>query len=85
MPKKPIMTLLSTAAMTALAAMSFNISTVVAAPAAKSAAPSRFADNLYIVQLAEQPVTAYKGGIKGTAGHEAAQGSEDRSEQPGSR
>jgi subtilisin family serine protease len=65
MPKKPIMTLLSTAAMTALAAMSFNISTVVAAPAAKSAAPSRFADNLYIVQLAEQPVTAYKGGIKG--------------------
>jgi len=65
MPKKPLMTLLSTAAMTALAAMSFNISAVVAAPAAKSAAPSRFADNLYIVQLAEQPVTAYKGGIKG--------------------
>jgi hypothetical protein len=59
------MTLFSTAAMTALAAMSFNISPVIAAPAAKSAAPSRFADNLYIVQLAEQPVTAYKGGIKG--------------------
>ena len=44
MPKKPIMTLLSTAAMTALAAMSFNISPVVAAPAvpaAKSKAAAR--------------------------------------------
>jgi len=59
------MTMLSTAAITALAAISFNISPVIAAPAAKAAAPSRFADNLYIVQLAEQPVTAYTGGIKG--------------------
>jgi hypothetical protein len=68
MPKKPIMTLLSTAAMTALAAMSFNISTVVAAPAtneAKAAARSKFTNSAYIVQLAEQPVTAYTGGIKG--------------------
>jgi subtilisin family serine protease len=62
------MTMLSTAAMTALAAMSFNISTVVAAPAtneAKAAARSKFTNNAYIVQLAEQPVTAYTGGIKG--------------------
>jgi len=68
MPKKPFVTLLSTAAMTALAAMSFNISTVVAAPAtneAKAAARSKFTNNAYIVQLAEQPVTAYTGGIKG--------------------
>ena len=85
MPKKPIMTLLSTAAMTALAAMSFNISTVVAAPAtneAKAAARSKFTNNAYIVQLAEQPVTAYKGGIDGLQGHQAAQGPEDRPEQP---
>ena len=65
MPKKPLVTMLSTAAMTALAAMSINISPAIAAPATKAAAPSRFADDLYIVQLAEEPVTAYKGGIKG--------------------
>jgi subtilisin family serine protease len=62
------MTLLSTATITALAAMSFNISTVVAAPAthgAKAATRSKFTNNAYIVQLAEQPVTAYTGGIKG--------------------
>ncbi len=68
MPKKPLTTMLSTAAMTALAAMSFNVNTVVAAPAtneAKAAARSKFTNNAFIVQLAEQPVTAYTGGIKG--------------------
>ena len=67
MRKKPLLTLLSTATISALAALSVP-TTLVAAPAAaeaKAAAPSRFADSLYIVQLAEQPVSAYKGGIKG--------------------
>ena len=68
MPKKPILTLLSTAAMTALAAMSVPVTTVVAAPAALPPRPPRadkFTNNTYIVQLAEKPVTAYTGGIKG--------------------
>ena len=68
MPRKPILTMLSTAAMTALAAMSLPITTVVAAPAAdeaKAAARNKFTNSAYIVQLAEKPVTAYTGGIKG--------------------
>jgi subtilisin family serine protease len=68
MPKKTLVTLLSTTAMTVLAAMSIPVTTVVAAPAAneaKAAARNKFTNNAYIVQLAEQPVTAYTGGIKG--------------------
>jgi hypothetical protein len=68
MPKKPLLTMLSTAAMTAFAAMSLPVTTVVAAPAAPAAnavAKDKFTNNVYIVRLAEKPVTAYDGGIKG--------------------
>jgi len=66
MLKKPILTLLSAAALGAVAALSVPTSVVVAAPSADSkAAAKKFTNNAYIVQLAEQPVTAYKGGIKG--------------------
>ena len=67
MRKKPLLTLLSTAAVTAVAAMSVPLSTAVAAPGAdaKSAAKQKFTNNAYIVRLAEQPVVAYDGSIKG--------------------
>jgi len=68
MPKKPLLTMLSTAAITALAAMSLPVTTVVAAPAApaaSAAARDKFTNDIYIVRLAEKPVTAYAGGIKG--------------------
>lgn len=67
MRKKPLLTLLSTAAVTAVAAMSVPLSTAVAAPGAeaKSAAKQKFSNNAYIVRLAEQPVVAYDGSIKG--------------------
>jgi subtilisin family serine protease len=67
MLKRPILTLLSTAALTATAALSVP-AIVVAAPAsseAKAAAKDKYTNNAYIVRLAEQPVTAYAGGIKG--------------------
>ncbi len=69
MLKKPILTVLSAAVVTATAALSLP-ATVVAAPAnpeAKAAAKDKFTNNVYIVRLAEQPVTAYTGGIKGLA------------------
>jgi len=67
MRKKPLLTLLSTAAFSALAALSVPTTLVAAptAPAAKAAAQGKFTNNAYIVQLAEKPVSAYAGGIKG--------------------
>jgi hypothetical protein len=64
MRKKPILTLLSTAMITAVAALSVPTTVVIAAPA-KAAAADKFTNNAYIVQLAEKPVVAYDGGIKG--------------------
>jgi subtilisin family serine protease len=66
MRNKPLLTMLSTAAITALAALSVPATfvTAQAAPAAK-AAKAKITNNAYIVQLAEQPVTAYDGRIKG--------------------
>jgi len=67
MRKKPLLTLLSTAAFSALAALSVP-TTLVAAPAlpaAKAVAKDKITNNAWIVQLAEKPVTAYAGGIKG--------------------
>ena len=67
MRKKSLLTLLSTATITAAAAMSVPLSTAVAAPGAdaKAAAKQQYSNNAYIVRLAEQPVVAYDGSIKG--------------------
>jgi subtilisin family serine protease len=67
MRNKPLLTLLSTATISAFAALSVP-STLVAAPAApeaRAAAKDKITNNAWIVQLAEKPVTAYAGGIKG--------------------
>lgn len=68
MNKKPLLAFLSSAAITALAAMPLYVTAVAAAQpdfAADAAAKHRFTNNAYIVQLAEMPVSAYAGGIKG--------------------
>ena len=67
MRKKPLLTLLSTATISALAALSVPTTLVAApaAPAAKAVAKDKITNNAWIVQLAEKPVTAYAGGIKG--------------------
>ena len=66
MTKKPFLTLLSTAALSAVAAMSVPVTAIVAAPRAESSAQApKFNNKLYIVRLAEVPVVAYDGDIKG--------------------
>ena len=60
MRKKPLLTMLSTAALSAAAALSVPTSVAVAAPA-KAAAADKFTNNAYIVRLAEQPVAAFDG------------------------
>jgi subtilisin family serine protease len=67
MRKKPLLTLLSTATISALAALSVPTTLVAApaAPAARAVAKDKITNNAWIVQLAEKPVTAYAGGIKG--------------------
>jgi subtilisin family serine protease len=68
MRNKPLLTLLSTAALTVIAALSVPVTAVVAAPSAESNSEAKkFTNNLYIVRLAEQPVVAYDGSIKGYA------------------
>jgi subtilisin family serine protease len=76
MRKKPLLTLLSTATITAFAALSVPVSAVVAAPAApsKAAAKTKFTNSTYIVRLAEMPVAAYDGSIKGLAATAPKQG-----------
>ena len=84
MSKRTLTTLLSAIALSATAALSVPIATSVAAPpeAQPAFAHRRNASNkLYIVQLAETPVAAYKGGI-GLRGDEAGRRQEDRPEQP---
>ena len=60
MRNKPLLTMLSTAALSAAAALSVPMSVAVAAPA-KAAAADKFTNNAYIVRLAEQPVSAFDG------------------------
>jgi len=59
--------LLTLSAATLLAVASLSAPIVGAAPGgeAKTVGQKRVSNNAYIVQLAEDPVTAYKGGIKG--------------------
>jgi len=64
MRNKPILTMLSTAVLSAAAALSVPTTSVIAAPT-KAAAADKYTNKAYIVRLAEQPVTAYDGSIKG--------------------
>lgn len=64
MRKKSLATLLSTALLVAGAGTSLPLASAVAAPG-KAPAGKPFKSNLYIVELAEAPVVAYDGGIKG--------------------
>ena len=84
MLKRPILTVLSTAVLTATAALSLP-AIVIAAPAnpeAKVAAKDKFTNSAYIVRLAEQPVTAYAGGIKGYAATKPKRARRSTREQP---
>jgi subtilisin family serine protease len=68
MRNRSLLTMLSTAAITAAAALSVPFTSAVAAPAlpaAKAAAKNRLTNDAYIVRLAEPPVVAYDGGIRG--------------------
>ena len=66
MKKKQLLTLLSTAALSAVAALSVPVSTLVAAPSAETKSEARkYTNKLYIVRMSELPVSAYAGGIKG--------------------
>jgi subtilisin family serine protease len=66
MHKKPLLTMLSAAVISAVAALSVPTANLVAAPSAESqSASKKITNNVYIVELAEKPVTAYDGGIKG--------------------
>ena len=82
MSKRTLTTLLTAIALSAAAALSVPTATLVAAPSSRSRQPStgesRRSNKLYIVRLAESPVTAYKGGIKGYAATKPSQGPEDR-------
>jgi len=64
MRKKSLLTLLSTAILVAGTGTSLPMASAVAAPT-KAAANQKFTNKAWIVQLAEKPVTAYDGGIKG--------------------
>src|SRR5262245_28921895 len=78
MSKPPLTTLLSAIAVTAAAALSVPTATLVAAPpdqaGRNAAAKSAVSNKLYIVRMAESPVTAYTGGIKGYAATRPAKG-----------
>jgi hypothetical protein len=70
MSKRTLTTLLSAIAVSAAAALSVPTATLIAAPsseAGKSSSAKAVSNKIYIVRLAEMPVTAYKGGIKGYA------------------
>jgi len=64
MRNKSILTMLSAAALTAVAATSVPVTTAMAAPA-KPEARQKYSNNAYIVQMTELPVVAYDGSIKG--------------------
>ncbi|HEX6571350.1 MAG TPA: S8 family peptidase [Steroidobacteraceae bacterium] len=68
MSKKPLLALLSSAALSAVAALSVPVTAVDAAPSAESKAEAKkYSNDLYIVRMAELPVSAYDGSIKGYA------------------
>jgi len=64
MRRKSLLTLLSTAVLVAGTGTSLPMTSAIAAPT-KAAANQKFTNNAYIVQLAELPVSAYDGSVKG--------------------
>ena len=66
MRNKSLLTMLSAATLTAVAAASVPVS-IAAAASTKATAAERYNGNIYIVRLSESPVVAYTGGIKGYA------------------
>ena len=78
MSKRTLTTLLSAIALSATATLSVPTATLIAAPSTESVnqgpAKAVRSNNLYIVRLAESPVTAYKGGIKGYPATKPAKG-----------
>ena len=75
MSRKSLLTMLSTAALSAVAALSVPISAVDAAPGAETrAAAKKITNKIYIVRLAESPVVAYDGSIKGLRATKLRQG-----------
>jgi subtilisin family serine protease len=64
MRRKSLLTLLSTAVLVAGTGTSLPMTSAIAAPT-KAAADQKFTNSAWIVQLAEAPVSAYRGGIKG--------------------
>ena len=77
MSKRTLTTLLSAIAVSAATALSVPTATLIAAPsseAGKSSSAKAVSNKIYIVRLAEMPVTAYKGGIKGYAATKPAAG-----------
>ena len=75
MSRKSLLTMLSTAALSAVAALSVPISAVDAAPGAETrAAAKKITNKIYIVRLAESPVVAYDGSIKGFRATKLRQG-----------
>ncbi len=84
MSKKSLLTLLSTAALSAVAALSVPISASIAAPTTESKAQAaKFTNQLYIVRLAELPVSAYDGSIKGYAATKPRKGQKIDPNSPG--
>ncbi len=83
MRNKPLLTMLSTAVIRPLRHCRFRRRRHRRA-APRPRRSDKFTNNVYIVRLAERPVVAYDGGIKGF-GDQAAQGPEDRPVQPGGR
>ncbi|HET7201874.1 MAG TPA: S8 family serine peptidase [Steroidobacteraceae bacterium] len=67
MSKKSLLTLLSTAALSAVAALSVPMAASVAGPIAEArpTAKSPYTNKVYLVRLSELPVVAYDGSIKG--------------------
>ncbi|MFL6578125.1 MAG: S8 family peptidase [Povalibacter sp.] len=66
MTRKQLLSLLSTATLSAVAALSAPVATTVAASSdAANRQAKKISNNVYIVQLVESPVSAYEGGIQG--------------------
>ena len=87
MRNKPLLTLLSTATLSALAALSVpaTLFAAPALPAVKAVANDKVSNNAWIVQLAEKPVTAYTGGIKGLKATKPRRGQKIDPNSPGGR
>ena len=81
MRNKSLATLLSTALLVAGAGTSLPLASAVAA-SGKATAGKAFRSNLYIVELAEAPVVAYDGGIKGLQATRPRKGSKIDPDSP---